>query len=186
MLSTVEGIVSLRKLRLFMAGVCRCGWDCYSIPAIDKALATADRFADGRESEAWVDQLRRQHGAGTFWGIPTESLLCPPTQEITAVRGFVGVLKDSVWTGKATLAALLREVVGTPFHLPGFDPTWRTSTVVGVACQMYESRDFSAMPILADALQDADCDNEDILNHCRGSGPHVRGCWVVDLVLGKE
>ena len=42
------------------------------------------------------------------------------------------------------------------------------------------------MPILADALQDAGCDNDDILTHCRGEGPHVRGCWVVDLVLGKE
>jgi hypothetical protein len=51
---------------------------------------------------------------------------------------------------------------------------------------MYDSRDFGAMPILADALQDAGCDNEDILDHCRGPGPHVCGCWVVDLVLGKE
>ncbi|WP_232069797.1 hypothetical protein [Gemmata massiliana] len=55
-----------------------------------------------------------------------------------------------------------------------------------LAQQVYESRDFSAMPILADALQDAGCDNIDILDHCRGSGPHVRGCWVVDLILGKE
>ena len=51
---------------------------------------------------------------------------------------------------------------------------------------MYESRDFAAMPILADTLQVAGCDNPDILNHCRGPGPHVRGCWVVDLVLGRE
>jgi hypothetical protein len=51
---------------------------------------------------------------------------------------------------------------------------------------MYDSRDFSAMPILADALQDASCDNEDVLTHCRGQGSHVRGCWVVDLCLGKE
>jgi hypothetical protein len=51
---------------------------------------------------------------------------------------------------------------------------------------MYESRDFGAMPILADALQDAGCEDAAILGHCRGAGPHVRGCWVVDLVLGKE
>jgi hypothetical protein len=50
---------------------------------------------------------------------------------------------------------------------------------------MYESSDFSPMPILADALQDAGCSNEDILDHCRGDVPHVRGCWVVDLALGK-
>jgi hypothetical protein len=51
---------------------------------------------------------------------------------------------------------------------------------------MYESRDFGAMPILADAIQGAGCDPPDILDHCRSSVPHVRGCWVVDAVLGKE
>ena len=51
---------------------------------------------------------------------------------------------------------------------------------------MYESRDFSAMPILTDALQDAGCDNSDVLDHCCGAGPHIRGCWVMDLVLGRS
>jgi ankyrin repeat protein len=67
-----------------------------------------------------------------------------------------------------------------------FAPQWRTDAAVALARQMYESHDFGAMPILADALQDAGCDNADILDHCRSPGPHVRGCWVVDLVLGKE
>ena len=58
--------------------------------------------------------------------------------------------------------------------------------MVALAGQMYESRDFGAMPILAGALQDAGCDSDEVLGHCRGPGPHVRGCWVVDLVLGKE
>jgi hypothetical protein len=49
-----------------------------------------------------------------------------------------------------------------------------------------ESREFGTMPVLADALQDVGCNSADILDHCRGPGPHVRGCWVVDLVLGKE
>jgi hypothetical protein len=56
---------------------------------------------------------------------------------------------------------------------------------VALATQIYEGWDFSAMPILADALQDAGCDDANILDHCRGPGPHVRGCWVIDLVLGK-
>jgi hypothetical protein len=81
---------------------------------------------------------------------------------------------------------LVRDIIGNPFRPVSFDPAWRTETAVAVASQMYESRDFGAMPILADALQDAGCTSEDILNHCRGPGPHVRGCWVVDLVLGKE
>jgi hypothetical protein len=53
--------------------------------------------------------------------------------------------------------------------------------------QMYDFREFSAMPILADALQDAGCDNDEILNHCRDPKQvHVRGCWCVDAILGKE
>lgn len=66
------------------------------------------------------------------------------------------------------------------------DRKLRLFAVGSLAEQMYESRDFSAMPVLADALQESGCDNDDILSHCRGVGPHVRGCWVVDLVLGKE
>jgi len=85
------------------------------------------------------------------------------------------------------LAWALRELFGNPFRPVTFAPDWRTDTAVTLARQMYESRDFSLMPILADALQDADCDNDDILSHCRDTkATHVRGCWVVDLVLGKE
>ncbi len=80
---------------------------------------------------------------------------------------------------------LLRDIFGNPFHPVTFAPEWRTDTVRALAAQMYESRDFGAMPILADALQDAGCDNTEILDHCRGEGPHVRGCWVVDLLLDK-
>jgi hypothetical protein len=80
---------------------------------------------------------------------------------------------------------LVRDVFGNPFRPVPLPGEWRTPTAVALAGQMYGSRDFSAMPILADALQDAGCDSEDILDHCRGPGPHVRGCWVVDLVLGK-
>jgi anti-sigma regulatory factor (Ser/Thr protein kinase) len=83
-------------------------------------------------------------------------------------------------------AALLRDIFGNPFRPVTFEPAWRTTTAVQLAQSMYHSRDFAAMSILADALQDAGCDNAAILDHCRGEGPHVRGCWVVDLVLGKE
>jgi hypothetical protein len=88
---------------------------------------------------------------------------------------------------RVTFAVLLRDIFGNPFRPVTFSPVWRTDTAVALARQMYESRDFSAMPILADALQDVGCDNEDILSHCRDpKATHVRGCWVVDLVLGKE
>ncbi len=67
---------------------------------------------------------------------------------------------------------ILRDIFGNPFRPMTVDPKWLTSTVLALAQQMYDSRDFSAMPILADALQDAGCDNNEILNHCRGEGVH--------------
>ncbi len=87
----------------------------------------------------------------------------------------------------ATQSAIIRDIFGNPFRPVTFNPAWRTDTAVSLAKQMYESQDFSAMPILADALQDAGCDSEEVLKHCRDAKQvHVRGCWVVDLVLGKE
>jgi hypothetical protein len=80
---------------------------------------------------------------------------------------------------------LLDDVFGNPFRNVRLNRKWLTSTVVTLARQMYDSRDFGAMPILADALQDAGCNSADILDHCCGPGSHVRGCWVVDLVLEK-
>jgi hypothetical protein len=82
--------------------------------------------------------------------------------------------------------ALLRDIAGNPFVPVVFDVCWRTEAVVGLARGMYESRDFGPLPVLADALEDAGCADPSVLAHCRGGGPHVRGCWVVDLVLGKE
>jgi hypothetical protein len=80
----------------------------------------------------------------------------------------------------------IRDIFGNPFRPVAADPCWLTSPVLDLARTMYDSRDFGPMPILGDALEEAGCNNADILAHCRGGGPHVRGCWVVDLVLGKS
>jgi hypothetical protein len=90
---------------------------------------------------------------------------------------------NAEWSEKLKL---LRDIFGNIPRQLRFDPAWRSSIVVSLAKQMYESRDFSPMPILADALEDAGCDSVEILRHCRGDGPHVRGCFVVDLILEKE
>jgi len=88
--------------------------------------------------------------------------------------------------GEFAVTSLLREIIGSPFRPVRVAPRWLTSPVVTLAATMYESREFTPMPILADALEEAGCDNPDVLTHCRGPGPHVRGCWVVDLILGKS
>jgi hypothetical protein len=87
------------------------------------------------------------------------------------------------------LCLLARDVFGNPFRPVIIDSawlTWNDGTIPKVAQAIYDERAFERMPILADALEDAGCDNADILNHCRQPGVHVRGCWVLDLLLGKE
>ncbi|MBL8799394.1 MAG: hypothetical protein JNM56_36260 [Planctomycetia bacterium] len=81
---------------------------------------------------------------------------------------------------------IIRDVLCNPFRPVTVDSSWLTPTVVSLATAIYEERAFDRLPILADALEDAGCDNTDILNHCRQPGDHVRGCWAVDLVLGKS
>ena len=80
----------------------------------------------------------------------------------------------------------LQCIMGNPFRAVSFDLKYRTSTVVALATTIYESKSFELMPVLADALSDAGCDDEQILGHCRGAGEHYRGCWVIDLVLQKS
>jgi hypothetical protein len=83
---------------------------------------------------------------------------------------------------------LIRDIFGNPFRPVPLDPSWlawNDSTVSKLAQSIYDDRAFDRLPILADALEEAGCDNADILQHCRQPGEHVRGCWVVDLLLGK-
>jgi hypothetical protein len=93
----------------------------------------------------------------------------------------------------AIQVAFLHDIFGNPFRPITLDPAWRTPTVTALAQAAYEERHLPAgtlvpdrLAVLADALEDAGCDNTDILSHLRGPGPHVRGCWVIDLLLGKE
>jgi hypothetical protein len=83
-------------------------------------------------------------------------------------------------------ATLIRDIFCNPVRSITIDPRWLTSTVVDLATAIYNERAFDRLPILADALMDAGCDNEEIIGHCRRDGPHVRGCWVVDKLLGKD
>jgi len=90
----------------------------------------------------------------------------------------------------AVQANLLRDIFGNPFRpsppLPPAVLGWNDGTVRRIAEGIYEERAFDRLPILADALLDAGCDNEELIAHCRSAGPHVRGCWALDLILGKS
>jgi hypothetical protein len=110
------------------------------------------------------------------------------------------VAKKRVAAGReeeeSTQSSLFRDVVGNPIWLPTLTPVilaWNDAVVVRLAQIAYEDRhlpegtlDSTRLLILADALEEASCTDADILGHLRGPGPHVRGCWVVDLCLGKS
>jgi hypothetical protein len=85
-------------------------------------------------------------------------------------------------------ARMLRCTFGNPFHLVTLDRAWLSdnAAIPKLARTIYDNRAFDRLPLLADALMAAGCTNEDILSHCRSGEEHVRGCWVVDLVLGKQ
>jgi hypothetical protein len=83
-------------------------------------------------------------------------------------------------------ANLVRDLFGNPFRPIKAKPAWFARKGVNLAKSIYEKRAFDRTPMLADALEQAGCNNADILDHCRKPAEHVRGCWVVDLLLGKE
>jgi hypothetical protein len=84
----------------------------------------------------------------------------------------------------------LHDAVGNPFRSrPAVVPAWLAwngHTIQSLARAIYTDSAFDRLPILADALEEAGCDNAELLAHLRGPGPHVRACWAVDLLLGKE
>jgi hypothetical protein len=87
------------------------------------------------------------------------------------------------------MAAVVRDIFGNPFRPVSLDPawlSWNEGTVPRIAQVIYEDGRFNKLPVLADALEEAGCDNDAILSHCREPGPHARGCWVIDQVLGKS
>jgi hypothetical protein len=190
-----ELLGSHRKLRLFN---CHC---CRRVPEILQAvrhreiLEVAEDFAEGiitpeemaSRRDRWFDFKYPFPLAGTWeWAL---DLTADPERAVGSTRliaySVARASGDQVKEQRIQ-AVMLRELFGNPFRSVVVAPSWLTSTVVALASQMYESRDFSAMPILADALQDAGCDCDDILNHLRDpNATHVRGCWALDLVLGK-
>jgi hypothetical protein len=84
---------------------------------------------------------------------------------------------------------LVREIFGNPFRPSALDPRWldwKENTLLRMAHVIYRKRCFRNLPILADALEEAGCNDAAILTHCQAAVAHVRGCWVVDLLLGME
>jgi hypothetical protein len=190
---------SQRKLRLFAVSCCRRVWRHLTDPLSREAVERAEEYADGKIGEkelgiastaAWEAHLK-QHDAAYY-----------ASQAATWVAGSsagfaaTGSLEDAISAticdaddpedDKVFHAMVLRDIFGVPWRPVKVEPHWLTSTVLDLASLIYQERAFDRMPVLADALMDAGCDDEELLSHCRSEQLHVRGCWVVDLLLGKE
>ncbi len=194
-----------RKLRLFAVACCRCSRQLLLDKTHRAALDVAERYADGlatdRELAAVANKasprarglLRRANTEREMrrWSEATAvaNATRPCTQHWHASNNAADavwhVTRAAHWPIGPRLVALLRDIFGNPFRPVAIDPAWLTSDVLALARGIHDDRAFDRMPILADALQDAGCANEDILSHCRAAREHVRGCWVLDLVLEK-
>jgi hypothetical protein len=192
-----------RKFRLFACGCCRVAWDRLPDDRLRDAVRTAERFADGLATKEELAAARTAvagltYDSGPFGDSPAGvrvaiDMAVAATDPRAYSAAFAMTATEVPLAGRMRAAAaeaylcrLFRCVFGNPFRPVVVERTWRSTAVVGLARGIYDDPAFDRLPILADALEDAGCDDADLLAHCRGEGPHVRGCFVVDLVLGKE
>jgi len=212
MLNFLRGKVSDRKLRLFAVACCQRPYYQVADERFRKAVQLAERMTDENVDEeewrlvheaahelwyaAWCLSDAVQHESQRVTA-EVESLM---HADMATAAGWA-ILEDA-WDGAYQVTgvewdqkhldepshqlALMRDIFGNPFRPVTVDASWLTANVTALAQAIYDERAFDRMPILADALEDAGCTDAEILAHCRGAGPHVRGCWVVDLLLSKE
>jgi hypothetical protein len=192
----LRGRASDRKARLYACACCRMLWAAERDERIDRAVDVAERHADGLADAAEVQEARKEANDASRQDRVRRDLVYRICGSLAISEGIRRAAEccaqfapQAMPCGPEEAArrihAVLRDVFGNPFCHVAIHPSWLTSDVLALATGLYYDRAFDRMPILADALQDAGCDNEYILGHCRGAGPHVRGCWVVDAVLGK-
>jgi hypothetical protein len=193
MLDFLNGRASVRKFRLYSCADCRRVWSWFE-EFERQAIEVAEQYADGNASDAElvaINQVRGMSGSIAYQTTVTNAA-SGAFGTAYSIAGTVGHTVDVEEIESVTKAekrlqgGVVRDIFGNPFRPVAFDPAWFTPTVLALANGIYTDRAFDRMPILADALEEAGCDNPDILLHCREPGEHVRGCWVVDLVLGKE
>jgi hypothetical protein len=203
--------LSERQCRLFAVASCRRVWETLTEASSQRAVEAAERFAGakiGREelrekgTAAYADFFARGHrdlfalAASTACHWP----LAPHIREFCAllhraVESELAALPEleqyfsPLWGVSLHFAELLREVAGNPFQPVKTEPAWRRwqgGTVVRLAEVIDARSRFGDLPVLADALEEAGCTEPTLLEHLRATRHHCRGCWVLDLVLGKQ
>jgi hypothetical protein len=196
-LSVLPEPPSPRKCRLFACACARRAWDFLPPGPWREAIEAGERFADGKATEAELNGINRALALAWTHRL---TFLCPlvalPSSDrertvvelLAEVRHGVG----RIWPTIAEADAhrdLLRDVFGNPFRPPVIDPgwlAWEGGVIVQLARTIYDERRWDEMSVLADALEDAGCDDEAILGHGWRPGLHARGCWLLDALLVRD
>lgn len=191
-----------RKLQLFKCACLRRVWHAIRDHRSRRCVEAVERIDDGERIDEEIVAAYEAYQAaesGTLNQDIDEDVvgelpmsIGPFAAQCVAVAS-AGVAIGGQHEESRAQVRLLRCVFGNPFRPPGFDPSWLSIPVVGLAKAAYHERelpsgilDVARLGVLADALEEVGCNNADILAHLRGPGPHVRGCWALDLILGKS
>lgn len=202
MLEFLQDKASDRKLRLFAVACCRRYWDLLREERSRTAVLVAERFADGLATREELEDAQEEAVNAGREGDGRGPVACchlrpDGSYPVEAARYVAGEmidvmdtrqeLSDEEWQAELRAEAeVLKEIFGNPFRPITIHPAWLSSNVVNLGEAIYEERAFDRIPELAGALEEAGCYDADILGHCRHQGLHVRGCWVVDAILGKS
>jgi hypothetical protein len=207
MLDFLRGRASERKLRLFACACCRLVWRLLKDERSRRAVEISELFADGAATSKQLAVAERlADEAADLLGFEADvsarmakraardaaqAALLVARKQVVPARVSAKVNGAITFTSLRPVnpSALLRDLFGNPYRPVAIDPgwlAWNGGTARKLAQAIYEERAFDRMPILADALEDAGCTDPDLLAHCRGPGPHVRGCWAVDLLLDNR
>jgi hypothetical protein len=209
MLRFLQGRAGERKLRLLACACARLQWERLQDGLMREAVEVGERFADGLvrwpEVQLIVHRLyglpgefRKEFGRNWFCEQETETVAAY-FAAISSVGAGVSKLPDRMsWVEQSKITgprqpALVREIFGNPFAPITIDHIRLMIEAVRHARAAYDERnlpsgelDLACLAVLAHALEDAGCTEDGLLSHLRSPGPHVRGCWALDLILGKE
>jgi len=181
MLEFLKSKASHRKLRLFAVACCRRVWDCLDDlghGAVEMAELFADGLAGTEEMRSARLACKTAGGRAVWYAAASDPFIAARNTVLSIQSGGEGMTTAP--------AKLLRDIVGNPFRAMRFNPSWLTPAMLGLASSIYEERAFDRLPDLGVELEGRGCTDADMLGHCRGSGPHARGCWLIDLLLGKS
>jgi hypothetical protein len=196
MLEFLRGKASDRKLRLFGVACCRRVWPLLTDGTSRLAVEVSESYADGAAARHELREAWAHATGGAAVSSLAEAAMRVAEDEPEKAAWVIGrAFRNSRWNKEQRIgqAFLARDIFGKPFRPVSLNPTWRTPQVMALAQAAYEHRDLlsghldpARLAVLADALEDAGCTDAELLGHLRGPGPHVRGCWAVDLLLGKQ